>query len=39
MKKINNLLTFINTFFREESNKIFLGRWSINYCPISIKKK
>jgi hypothetical protein len=39
MKKINNLLTFINKFFREESNKILLGRWTINYCPSITKKK
>ena len=39
MKKINNLLTFINKFFREESNKILLGSWTINYCPNITNKK
>jgi len=39
MKKINNILTYLNKIFREETNKILLGRWSINYCPIFIKRK
>ena len=39
MRKVENLINFISTFFRSETNKIILGRWTINYCPISIKKK
>jgi hypothetical protein len=39
MKKLSNILSFINKIFREETNKILLGRWSVSYCPISIKKK
>jgi len=39
MRKIDNILQFINKFFREESNKIVLGRWTINYCPIITNKK
>jgi len=39
MYKINNTLQFITKFFKEETNKIILGRWAINYCPVSIKKK
>lgn len=39
MQKLNNIINFISKFFKEESNKIALGRWTINYCPISINKK
>jgi hypothetical protein len=39
MFKFNNALIFISKIFREETEKIMLGRWTINYCPISIKKK
>jgi hypothetical protein len=39
MKKLNNILTYLNKIFREETNKILLGRWSVSYCPNSIKKK
>lgn len=39
MQKTNNIISFINKIFREEANKIALGRWTINYCPISINKK
>jgi hypothetical protein len=30
------MITLIINF--EETQKILLGRWSINYCPIKIKK-
>jgi len=39
MFKFNNALIFISKIFREETEKIMLGRWTINYSPISIKKK
>lgn len=39
MKKLNNILTYFNKMFREETNKILLGRWTVNYCPMTIKKK
>jgi hypothetical protein len=39
MQKSNNIINFISKFFKEEANKIALGRWTINYCPISINKK
>jgi hypothetical protein len=39
MHKFDNTLNFITKMFKEETNKIILGRWTINYCPISIKKK
>jgi hypothetical protein len=39
MRRFENIINFINQVFREETNKIILGRWTINYCPISIKKK
>jgi len=32
-------MNFINKFFKENTNKILLGRWTINYCPISINRK
>jgi hypothetical protein len=39
MQKSNNIINFISKFFKEEANKIALGRWTINYCPVSINKK
>lgn len=39
MHKFTNTLNFITKIFKEETDKIILGRWAINYCPISIKKK
>jgi hypothetical protein len=39
MQKINSTFQIITKFFKEETNKIILGRWAINYCPVSIKKK
>jgi hypothetical protein len=39
MQKVNSTLQLITKFFKEETNKIILGRWAINYCPVSIKKK
>ena len=39
MKKINSMVNFATNFFKEETQKILLGRWSINYCPIKINKK
>jgi hypothetical protein len=39
MQKTNNIISFISKFFKEETNKIVLGRWTINYCPISTNKK
>jgi len=38
MRKITSIINFTTTFFKEETQKILLGRWSINYCPIKIKK-
>jgi hypothetical protein len=35
---MNKIIDFITKIFREESKKIHLGRWNINYCPNSIKK-
>ncbi len=39
MQKVNSTLQFITKFFKEEADKIILGRWAINYCPVSINKK
>lgn len=36
---MHKFINFITKFFKEETDKIILGRWTINYCPISIKKK
>lgn len=36
MQKINSTFQIITKFFKEETNKIILGRWAINYCPVSI---
>jgi hypothetical protein len=38
MRKITSMVNFATNFFKEETQKILLGRWSINYCPIKIKK-
>jgi hypothetical protein len=38
MTKILAIISFISKFFREETKKISLGRWTISYCPNSIKK-
>lgn len=39
MKKINSIINFATTFFKKETQNIKLGRWTINYCPVSINKK
>ncbi len=32
-------MNFINRIFKENTKKIVLGRWTINYCPILINRK
>jgi len=38
MRKVYELTNYLSKIFKEETKKISLGRWTISYCPNSIKK-